>query len=442
MAGASSVAIAVGSVLVLLGLMALIKRQAASCNWSAEVQRKLVHVSAGLYALTLPWLFAERWPVYMLVGISIAVLLLLRRPAIADSGLGSTIHSVDRSSYGDVLLVAAIGLTYFLADGVLLLYVLPMAVVTLADAAAALAGSAYGRRFFRVESGQKSLEGTAIFFLVTLAICLCCLLLLSALPRTSVVVFAVTIAAFATLIEADSWRGFDNLFIPMGLLVFLNWNLMRPPEELAIAAAILVAALAFPFAVRARWAIDHHAIRVYLVIGFLIWSVAELQNTVLPVLALLAYGWANASAPCNARYPQLDAAVAIALISIGWLVLGDAIGPTAVSFYGLTALGLCIALGTLAASPLRGWRWIAASLAMSCGLVAGYVALIGINPEPSRWSGMERPLALATLAVVLAPVLMCPSWFASARAAKVSSLALVVPLPAYLILASRYGGGL
>jgi phytol kinase len=29
------------------------------------------------------------------------------------------------------------------------------------------------------------------------------------------------VAGFGTLVEAASWRGFDNLFLPLGLLIFL-----------------------------------------------------------------------------------------------------------------------------------------------------------------------------------------------------------------------------
>ena len=58
--------IAVGSVAILLGLMAIVRRQAKLSGWSAEVQRKIVHIGAGLYALFLPWMFTDKWPVMML----------------------------------------------------------------------------------------------------------------------------------------------------------------------------------------------------------------------------------------------------------------------------------------------------------------------------------------------------------------------------------------
>jgi len=63
MSVALQVALALGSVAILLGLMAAVRQAARHVGLSAEVQRKLVHMGTGIYALSLPWLFPERWPV-------------------------------------------------------------------------------------------------------------------------------------------------------------------------------------------------------------------------------------------------------------------------------------------------------------------------------------------------------------------------------------------
>jgi S-adenosylmethionine-diacylglycerol 3-amino-3-carboxypropyl transferase len=68
MSAVAQITLALTSVGVLLGLMALVRRAARSMQISAEVQRKLIHVGTGLYAILLPWLFPDRWPVYVLVG--------------------------------------------------------------------------------------------------------------------------------------------------------------------------------------------------------------------------------------------------------------------------------------------------------------------------------------------------------------------------------------
>ena len=89
--------------MLLLGLMVLIRMQASVQDWSPEMQRKLVHVATGLYALSLPWVFADRWPVFMLLILALGVMLALRLPALARVGAGATLHDVERRSYGDIL---------------------------------------------------------------------------------------------------------------------------------------------------------------------------------------------------------------------------------------------------------------------------------------------------------------------------------------------------
>ena len=97
--------------------------------------------------------------------------------------------------------------------------------LTLSDAAAALIGTRYGRKLFAVEAGTKSLEGVAMFFLVTWIVAMVLLLLMTDIGRVNVVLLSLAVAAFGALVEADSWRGFDNLFVPVGIHLFLARHL-------------------------------------------------------------------------------------------------------------------------------------------------------------------------------------------------------------------------
>ena len=115
--------LAAGSVVALIGVMMVIRHLAKTAGLSSEVQRKLMHVSTGLFALMLPWLFPDRWPVYMLIAATILVMLVLRLPRFS-SGLGATLHSVDRTSYGDFLLALSVGLCFLLARDNTLFYII------------------------------------------------------------------------------------------------------------------------------------------------------------------------------------------------------------------------------------------------------------------------------------------------------------------------------
>lgn len=436
MSAALQVVLAFGSVGVLLGLMGLVRLAARTGQINAEVSRKLIHVATGLYALVLPWLFADRWPVYMLIAITLAAMVVLRLPALSG-GLGQTLHAVERRSYGDFLLAAAVGLCFFLADGDPLLYLLPIAVLTLADAAAALAGTTYGRKRFAVEAGQKSLEGTVVFFTVTLLIALVCLMFLSGLPPANILALALMVAAFGALVEAQSWRGFDNLFLPLGLLVFLAMHRDSSLAQLAGLAAIFVATILGFRLIGPRLGLSRHAARVHVVAMFLILALVEVQNAILPAAALLAHAWASLRNKGGDDYADLDIIASLGLFGFGWLSLGLATGWNAVGFYGMTAMGLAMGLATLA---LRGRLALVPLVAAL--LFALREAVVALNPPATLWAEPLWPLTLVCLAATAGPVIACPGRFARDRVLNLTILAIVPPLATYLALVLTRAGAI
>ncbi|PJI93137.1 phytol kinase [Yoonia maricola] len=421
------IAIAFVSVAVLLGLMAVVKRLAAARDISAEVQRKLVHIGTGLYALSLPWLFTDDWPVYMLVGLTLIVMAILRLPAFAKGGIGETLHGVERQSYGDLLLALAVGTVFLLSDGQAILYILPIATLTLADAAAALTGSRYGRKFFTIEDGQKSIEGSTAFFMITLVIAMVCLLLLSDVSRPNVILLAVMVAAFGTLVEADSWRGFDNFFLPTGLLIFLATHLDSSWQELFLFMGIFMVALVLFLRVAPQFGITTHAARVYVIATFLLISVTAFQNTVLPLLVFVMHAIAHRLNPCKGDYPALDIVAVVALSSFGWLIVGSVVGANALMYYGLMSVGLCV--GLIAAGLGRSAIWVraGAALVVGTGLFGLYSVLMLYNPAFVRWPGDMTAVGALVIVLMVIAVSLQPVLFDTHRAAKLTGLALLVP---------------
>lgn len=425
------ITIAIASVLVLLGLMAAVKRCAVAWDFSPEVQRKLVHIGTGLYALTLPWLFTDDWPVYMLIGLTLVVMGVLRMPALANGGIGETLHGVERQSYGDVLLALAVGTVFLLADGSAILYILPIATLTLADAAAALTGSRYGRKFFTIEEGQKSIEGSATFFVITLVISMVCLLLLSDVSRPNVILLSVMVAAFGTLVEADSWRGFDNFFLPAGLMVFLQSHLNSPWESLVILLVLFLLAIVVFLRLAQSFGITKHAARVYVISIFLLISVTELQNTVLPLLVFVAHAIAHRMHPCKAKWPELDIVAALALASFGWLASEMIIPFNALMFYGLMSLGLSVGLIAVALGQEGTWLRIGVAALIGLGLFGLYRQLMSYNGSHVLWPGDMKLIGAASVIFMAVAVGLRPLVFDNHRAAKLTLLALVVPVIGY-----------
>ncbi len=422
-------ALAIGSVAVLLALMAIVRHFANRHDIGAELQRKLVHIGTGIYAITLPWLFPDRWPVYFLVGVTIAVMLVLRMP---NSKLGKTLHSVERRSYGDLLLAVSVGACLFLAQDQLFLYVLPIAVLTLADATAALVGRSYGTRFFTVEEGEKSIEGSTVFFAVTLVISTICLMLMTPFPPVNIIVISVMVAAFGTLVEAVSWRGFDNLFLPIALLIFLSMHAASPLPDLLWLAALFAGSIIAFRGIAPKFGLTNHAARVYVTVIFVLLAVTEIQNAVFSILVLAAHTWSRISTPSHDKFPDLDVVASIALISLGWLTLGNATEANAISFYGITAMGMATALCALALS--------AQSIAMrvaGLGVVVGVACvlravIVAMNPDAQNWNGPMWPAVLGCLALTALIPSLAPAIFGNGRMTKVTLLALAIPLAAYI----------
>lgn len=431
MSAGLQIAIAFASVAVLLGLMAVVKRLAAARDFSPEVQRKLVHMGTGLYALTLPWLFTDEWPVYMLLAVTLVVMIILRLPVFAKGGIGETLHGVERQSYGDVLLALAVGFVFLMADGNAIVYILPLATLTLADAAAALTGSRYGRKFFTVEDGQKSIEGSTAFFMITLVIAMVCLLLLSDVSRPNVILLAAMVAAFGTLVEADSWRGFDNFFLPAGLLIFLAMHMDSSWQELLALCGMFAMAMVLFLRLAPQLGMSNHTARVYIVTAFLLMSATAVHNAVLPLLVIFMHAIANRYNPCKATHPALDIVAAVALASFGWLAVGLAMGVNALMFYGLMSVGLCIGLVAVACRRLPFWARVGTATAVGGVLFSLYSVLMRYNPDTVRWAdGMVLEGALVIAVMVLAGVFRS-TLFDIYRAAKLTALALVVPGVSY-----------
>jgi len=419
----------VASVGALLGAIACVKRLGTRLEWHPEVSRKAVHVAIGLYAIALPLLFRDRWPVVALILASLALMMWMRSPACRTTGLGATIHAVERRSYGDVWLALAIGFVFIRSEGVYILYALPMAVITLSDAAAALTGTAYGRRRFAIEDGVKSWEGVIAFFAVTMIIAMTMLLFFSEVPRTNVFFLALTVAAFAATVEAVSWRGLDNLFVPIGTHLFLaGWLDAAPMDLMALAAAFFAAIAVIAFLVR-RTGIGAHASRAIVIAAFLFLAAAGVYGAILPGAVLVAHLFAKRNRPCRSRHGDLDVVATLAATGLIWFFIGETTGPSAIVLYNLTIAGML--LGYLSkAVALPGSRPLLAG-----GVLALYLVMTILGPTHGLWVRGLPMIATASIAAVLLALASRPEWFDRWRGPRLALVSCAVPLTTYLLQA-------
>lgn len=205
-----------------------------------EIMRKAVHITMGLVCMTFPWIFSETWPAIVLSLIAGIWLLATKAiPSLRDA-LGSAINGTSRDSAGDIFFCAGIGLLFWLSHGSRLLYLIPVMILTFADAAAALVGVFYGRMRYQITNNPKSLEGSLAFFLMAFVCTYLPLSLIGMIGGIERFLLSWVLAGLITLLEALNWRGSDNALIPIGSYVLLRIYINAP---IALLVAHLFVAL-------------------------------------------------------------------------------------------------------------------------------------------------------------------------------------------------------
>lgn len=337
------------SLLLLISVLAGMQKLGKALKVHAEVQRKIIHTGLGLYSLTFPVIFTQIWEVVTLCSAAIVILTLIRSVPALKEKLGSGLHSVDRLSLGEIFFAFSTGLLFYLSGDNVVLYILPMLILTLSDAAAALVGTGYAKSFFTIEDGKKSWEGTTFFFLTAWLLSMITLLLLSDIPREAVISAALIVALFGALIEAVSWKGLDNLFVPVGLFLLLQKLAFLPAAELAGISTSFLTVLALSAWLAGKLRLDVHAINTVITAAFFFWIVG---------------GWANLAAPLAvfATYLYLqrkenltdDLPVALSIISTAlfWYVISTVFDYNTYYVYNLS-FGLHLMMLVLLQESMR-----------------------------------------------------------------------------------------
>jgi phytol kinase len=203
-------------VALLLGLHRLSRQPGVT----PELTRKLLHVASGLLTLSFPLLFASPAPVLMVTGTAAAVLAAVRAHPPSRSRLGGSFGRVDRRKAGELYFPAAVAILFvFAAGGVYVLFAVPILVLTMADAAAALVGGRWGSVRIR---GGKSLEGSSAFAIVAFFCTALPLIAAGGVEPGRALSIAVAVAIATSGVEAVASRGLDNLFVPIVAVVMLR----------------------------------------------------------------------------------------------------------------------------------------------------------------------------------------------------------------------------
>jgi dolichol kinase len=350
-------ALTAGSVLLLVAMLGAATWLARRADLHPEVARKMIHVGLGLYCMTFPAMFDEPAPVLEICGAALIILLGVRVAKARGTGLAGGLHGVARHSYGEILFAVSVALLFVLGHTEPVTYLVPLAILTLSDAAAAVVGVRYGRAHFRVAESYKTVEGAVIFFLTAWIITMILLLAFSSAPRLNVIVFGCLIALYGTLVEASSWDGWDNFFLPMAIFAVLQNNLEAPPTLLLEGAAIGAAALAATLLVRAFLGLDAHAAAFMATVLATIGMASSTWNVIVPALALACHLAVERSEKSLRSPPHLRLSLVMVLLAFTWYLV-----PHVTPYPTIGSFNLCFAAFGVALVAGRGRFLVALTL--------------------------------------------------------------------------------
>jgi len=171
--------------------------------------RKFVHIGVGMWAWGTAALFTDKW----FAAIPPAVFILLNYVSYRRA-LFTAMELADKSNLGTVYFplafLATILLFFETNRGFMVAALMPM---TWGDAFAATIGQRYGRRQYVVFGARRSLEGSAAMLLCSLLSVFITLIAFGA-SLQSAILSSLALALLATLAEAISPFGLDNLLVP------------------------------------------------------------------------------------------------------------------------------------------------------------------------------------------------------------------------------------
>ncbi len=231
---------------VVIGLSEWIRHK---LNWPGEFTRKLVHILVGLLAFFLPLLLKTSLPIIIL-----AIFFTLSNLIAIKFDLLKGMHGA-RESYGTAYYpLALLLLTLFAWPDQKLIIITAMLILGLGDAIAAIVGESIAKpHHYHLVGDAKSLEGSAamliVSFLVTLGVLSYYTSELHQLAHPGMLVLvwtAVVTALFSTAAESLSYKGSDNLSVPIAaaLMLYPMLNFDHDARQLLTLGLILAATAA------------------------------------------------------------------------------------------------------------------------------------------------------------------------------------------------------
>ena len=188
-----------------------------------EVSRKFLHIMVGNMIFAMPF-FSDPWVMvwFLTLPITIALFFLTEySPIKIENSVTESGHALGLFFYAGIwtILIAVFSIIAPANDPKFFIWIVALAIVPMVygDGFAALIGQKFGRLKYTVFGGQKSVEGSLTMFVITTVMSVFVWMVFASIGCTMPefnIVYVITISAVATVCEALSYGGVDNLTVP------------------------------------------------------------------------------------------------------------------------------------------------------------------------------------------------------------------------------------
>ncbi len=324
-----AIAVVLSGFLVLFAALQVVARLGAV---PGEATRKMFHTGSGALTLTFPVLFQDAWPVLLLTGAAAALVASVKFLPALRTRLGAVTNRVDRTTLGELYFPISVALLFWLTRGEHpLLFVVPVLMLTLADATCALVGSRYG--LTRYEGASKSLEGSVAFAVVAFLCVHVPLLLWGNVGRAESLLIGATLALLVMLLEGSAWRGLDNLFIPLGGYFLLRSYLTLDAHALGRSLIVTLLLVLFIVVLRRRTTLEDDSLVAGAFLCYVAWAVMGRLWLIGPTAIAIGYRWLSPPTADNSRrMHDVPAVLAVWAPALVWLALARGAGDQSLLF--------------------------------------------------------------------------------------------------------------
>jgi phytol kinase len=392
-----------GFLLLFVGLQVYARAAGAP----GETTRKMFHTGSGVLTLAFPFLFRDLWPVLVLTGTSALLVSAVKFLPALHARFGQVANRVDRATFGELYFPLSIALLFWLTrESDPLLFVIPVLMLTFADATGALVGRRYGMT--RYQGTPKSLEGSVAFVMVAFLCVHVPLLLWSNVGRAESLLIAATLALLVMLLEGSAWRGLDNLFIPIGGYFLLRAYLPLDAGALLPRLIVTIVLVALIVMLRQRTTLEDDSLVAGAFLCYVAWALVGWRALAAPLAIVTAYRWLSPPTPDNSRRVHgVPAVLSVWAPALVWVALDRLTDHAAVLLPYTVVFGAHLAMFGVSrrASQFPGeplgsvfWRAVATSWAI---VMIPFVAVT--NTESSTLAaalGALVAMAIGTAAFV------------------------------------------